>query len=56
MSWRDEFFPPTAREFLHALASLLLLGVLMGVAFVACAFEPEITAVRDALLSAVWGL
>lgn len=56
MSARDEFLPASAREFLHALASMLLLGMFMAVALVACTFEPEITALRDALLSAVWGL
>lgn len=56
MSARDEFLPASWREFFHALASLALLGLLMGSALAACAFEPEITALRDALLSAVWGL
>ncbi len=56
MSWRDEFLPASLREFVEALASILLFGLLMSAAFVARAFEPEIAAFRDALLAAVWGL
>ncbi len=56
MAWRDEFLPPTPREFFHALVAPTLFGPLMGGAFVARAFEPESIALRDALLAAARGL